>query len=307
VGALLRVVEMATVRAEAALDSPQVGVLLEGELMCVQGAAVAKGAGEGHPPLRQRVRCGCGWVSIRASDGSLLLEPAPAPEDGPGLMPRGDGGDGTAGVAAHEPGTPHASRFAAVAAAAPSSQGAASPRTIGLATPSASASASLPPEPEPEQRSRVAQTERLQLMLGLNASPDELRASLAAAAARADPATPRTPRHRLSPTASGSGSALLLPGLDQPSLVLERRRTARSVTGGGGGAGAGDRRQLFASSGHAPEGAAARAALHTLWRALPPLVQVYGWQLQYHLRNINMATEIMDWLRFTYVFEGWYP
>jgi hypothetical protein len=27
----------------------------------------------------------------------------------------------------------------------------------------------------------------------------------------------------------------------------------------------------------------------------------------YHHRNIRMATEIMDRLRFTYVFENWYP
>ena len=29
--------------------------------------------------------------------------------------------------------------------------------------------------------------------------------------------------------------------------------------------------------------------------------------LEYHLRNISMATEILDWLRFTYGFENWYP
>jgi hypothetical protein len=28
---------------------------------------------------------------------------------------------------------------------------------------------------------------------------------------------------------------------------------------------------------------------------------------EYHLYDISMATEIMDWLRFTYVFESWYP
>jgi hypothetical protein len=28
---------------------------------------------------------------------------------------------------------------------------------------------------------------------------------------------------------------------------------------------------------------------------------------EYHLRNISMATEILDCLRFTYVFESWYP
>jgi hypothetical protein len=26
-----------------------------------------------------------------------------------------------------------------------------------------------------------------------------------------------------------------------------------------------------------------------------------------HLRDIRMATEILDRLRFTYVFENWYP
>jgi hypothetical protein len=32
------------------------------------------------------------------------------------------------------------------------------------------------------------------------------------------------------------------------------------------------------------------------------------WLRRYHLRHISsMATEIMDRLRFTYVFENWYP
>jgi hypothetical protein len=31
------------------------------------------------------------------------------------------------------------------------------------------------------------------------------------------------------------------------------------------------------------------------------------WGDMYHLRDISMATEILDWLRFTYVLESWYP
>jgi hypothetical protein len=31
------------------------------------------------------------------------------------------------------------------------------------------------------------------------------------------------------------------------------------------------------------------------------------WLRTYYLHDISMATEIMDWLRFTYVFEHWYP
>jgi hypothetical protein len=29
--------------------------------------------------------------------------------------------------------------------------------------------------------------------------------------------------------------------------------------------------------------------------------------LRYHLHDVSMATEILDWLRITYVFESWCP
>jgi hypothetical protein len=32
-----------------------------------------------------------------------------------------------------------------------------------------------------------------------------------------------------------------------------------------------------------------------------------GYHMKYHLQNISVATQILDWLRFTYVFENWYP
>jgi hypothetical protein len=37
--------------------------------------------------------------------------------------------------------------------------------------------------------------------------------------------------------------------------------------------------------------------------ACPELFRKNG----YHLRDVSMATEILDWLRVTYVFESWYP
>eukprot|EP01047_Picozoa_sp_COSAG01_P025104 COSAG01_NODE_1573_length_9865_cov_132.568503_3_plen_116_part_00 len=44
----------------------------------------------------------------------------------------------------------------------------------------------------------------------------------------------------------------------------------------------------------------------SIWSMIYTTPGRYHWMLQYHLRVISIRTEILSWLRFTYVLESWH-
>lgn len=205
----LRVVEAAKVRAEAALDSPQVGMLFEDELVRVIDVVTRDG--------RQRVRFARGWASIRASDGSLLLEPMLK---------------GTGFVFEQELQQTGAQATALEGFLASSGAGSPTNRLAREMREESGSSSNCPPCDQPGRP-----------LLELGGGPAEPVGDCSSDGANFDILNGLSPR-----------SAAIIPRLDQPS-------------------------KLLASSGTPAQ----TAALSTVWRALPNLVQVYDWQLEYRL------------------------
>jgi hypothetical protein len=216
VGCVLCVMESATVRSQATLHSPQVGMLFEDELIRVLDLVTLDG--------RQRVRFGGGWASVSASDGSLLLE----------VMAGGTTMSDAEGRPSNLQNT-----------LTKTGQG---DEATELGNPAVMA--------------HQMRESRLQSLVGDNG---EVRGPPFAAAELID--TNTVAELRLSGGGSPGGNPACSAGSEfsAPGLIAVPQLDRAS--------------KLLASNGSQSQ----TAALATVWRALPNVVQVYDWCLQYRL------------------------